>query len=146
LGGVPAFADDISTRVIVPDAPGGALVAGCYRAQGTIYKNYHFSFCLEQRGTYRIIGSRVTCSGHLSWRGHGSYVSAQLQRTSCGNGVAWSADSMTCRPQGLFLGILGKILVPEFPNLPFLGGLRCDYQPARGTGQKPITFTARRYS
>ena len=139
-----AMAEDISTRVVVPDAPGGALVAGCYRVPERIYKSYHFTFCLEQRGTYQVTGAGVYCNGRLNWSGKGSTVSVQLQRTSCGNGVAWSADSMTCRPNGLFAGVLPKVIVPGFPNLPSLGGLRCDYRPAHGSGERPIRFVARR--
>ena len=139
-----AMAEDITTRVIVPDAPGGALVAGCYRVPGPIYKSYHFSFCLEQRGTYEVSGGGVYCHGRLNWSGRGAVVSVQLKRTSCGNGVAWSADSMTCRPNGLFSGLLPRVIVHNFPNLPSLGGLRCDYRPAPGSREKPISFVARR--
>src|SRR6201999_47882 len=102
----------ISTRVIVPDAPGGALVAGCYRVPERIYKSYHLSFCLERRGTYEVSGGGVYCNGKLNWTGKGSVVTVRLQRTSCGNGVAWSADTMTCRPNGLFSGILPRVIVP----------------------------------
>jgi hypothetical protein len=136
--------DDISTRVIVPDAPGGALVAGCYRVPDRIYKSYHLSFCLQQRGTYEVTGGGVLCRGRLNWSGKGSTVSVRLQRTSCGNGKAWSADTMTCRPNGLFSGVLPRVIVPNLPNLPSLGGLRCDYRPARGSGERPISFIARR--
>ena len=136
--------DDISTRVIVPDAPGGALVAGCYRVPERIYKSYHFSFCLEQRGTYEVTGGGVYCNGRLNWSGKGTTVSVRLQRARCGNGVAWSADTMTCRPNGLFSGVLPRVIVPSLPNLPALGGLRCDYRPAKGSGEKPISFVARR--
>lgn len=128
------------TRVIVPDVPGGALVSGCYQSVVTIYGGHTFRFCLEQRGTYRVTGAGVRCNGRLDWSVSGAQVSVKLRRTSCGNGVAWSADRMTCRPS-LIAGIIGMIIDPDRP---FLNALRCDYTPARGSGEKPIWFIARR--
>ena len=138
LGGA-AFAQGNETRVIVPDVPGGAIVSGCYRANSRIYGNYTFAFCLQQRGTYTVTGGGVRCNGRLDWTGQGAQVSVQLRRTSCGNGVAWSADSMNCRPN-LVLGLLALILNP---NRPFLSSLTCTYTPVPGTAA-PTRFTARR--
>lgn len=139
LGGA-AFAQGNETRVIVPDLPGGAIVSGCYRSNARIYGKYRFSFCLQQRGSYSVSGGGVNCNGRLDWSGRGAEVSVQLRRTSCGNGVAWSADTMTCRPN-LVLGLLALIINP---NRPFLSSLTCNYNPVAGSGEGPTRFTVRR--
>jgi len=139
LGGT-AFAQGNETRVIVPDLPGGAIVSGCYRSSGRIYGKYRFEFCLQQRGSYAVSGGGVRCSGRLDWSGRGAEVSVQLRRTSCGNGVAWSADTMTCRPN-LLLGLLALIVNP---NRPVLSSLTCNYTPVAGSGERPTRFTVRR--
>jgi hypothetical protein len=139
LGGV-AFGQGNETRVIVPDLPGGAIVSGCYRSNGRLYGRYQFEFCLQQRGIYSVTGGGVRCNGRLDWSGRGAEVSVQLRRTSCGNGVAWSADSMTCRPN-LLLGLLALIVNPDRP---FLSSLTCNYTPVASSGERPTRFTARR--
>lgn len=139
LGGA-ALAQSNDTRVIVPDLPGGALVSGCYRSNNRIYGQYRFEFCLQQRGTYSVSGGGVRCDGRLNWTGRGAEVSVQLRRTSCGNGVAWSADTMTCRPN-LLLGLLGLIIDP---SRPVLSSLTCNYRPVAGSGEGPTRFTVRR--
>lgn len=139
LGGA-ALAQSNDTRVIVPDLPGGALVSGCYRSNNRIYGHYRFEFCLQQRGTYSVSGSGVRCNGRLDWTGRGAEVSVQLRRTSCGNGVAWSADTMTCRPN-LLLGLLALIINP---NRPAISSLTCNYRPVAGSGEGPTRFTVRR--
>lgn len=133
-----AIAQDAEARVIVPDVPGGALVSGCYEAIGRLYSKYRFEFCLKQRGTYEIRGAGVRCEGRLDWNARGATVSVELRRARCGNGVAWSADTMTCRPN-LLLGFLGLIT-----DRPFLNALTCDYRPAPGTAERPTRFTVRR--
>lgn len=134
-----AFAEP-DVRVIVPDAPNGVIVSNCYRAVGTIYGKYTYDFCLKQRGTYQVRGDGVRCDGRLTWRVSGVYVLGQLRRTSCNKGVAWSADSFSCRPS-LVLGFLGALLQQKRP---LLDNLVCDYTPAKGTGEKPISFVAHR--
>ena len=136
----PALAQDASTRVIVPDVPGGALLSGCYRVTQRLYGPYRMDFCLEQRGTYTVTGGGVRCNGRLDWNARGRDVSVNLRRSSCGNGVAWSADRMSCRGSGIFAGILGRIIVPD---LPVLGALRCTYTPTAGN-QRPVSIVARR--
>lgn len=138
MGGA-AFGQSNETRVVVPDLPGGAIVSGCYRSANRIYGKYNFEFCLQQRGTYAVSGGGVRCSGRLDWTGRGAEVNVQLRRTSCGNGVAWSADQMNCRPN-LLIGLLALIVDPKRP---FLTALTCSYTPVAGT-QGPIRFTARR--
>lgn len=137
----PAIAAEPEIRVIVPEVPGGVIVSNCYRAVGRIYDGYTFSFCLKQRATYSVRGNGVRCEGRLNWDVKGILVQAELRRTSCGRGVAWSADTMVCRPS-LLLSIISGLLGQDRP---LLDTLRCDYTPARGTGQKKITFVAQRY-
>jgi hypothetical protein len=136
-----AVSAEPEVRVIVPEVPGGVIVSNCYRAIGRIYDGYTFSFCLKQRATYSVRGNGVRCEGRLNWDVQGIFVQAQLRRTSCGNGVAWSADHMTCRPS-LLLGIIAGLLKQDRP---LLDNLVCDYTPAKGTGEKKISFIAQRY-
>lgn len=140
LVGAAAQAQEPNVRVIVPDTPGGVIVTGCYRSLGRIYDDYRFEFCLKRRGTYEVTGPRIRCEGRMDWRVDGLNVRASLKRTSCGRGVAWSADSMTCRPN-LVAGIIGLITKSKDP---LLSAFTCDYKPARGSGEKPTTFVARR--
>ena len=136
----PVAAQDMNTRVIVPDAPGGALFTGCYQVQQRLYGPYRMTFCLEQRGTYTVRGGGVRCDGRLTWTASGRDISVKLRRTSCGNGVAWSADTMQCRGGGLLPAFLARIIVPDFP---VLQTLRCTYTPSVPR-EKPTTITARR--
>lgn len=136
----PTYAQDASTRVIVPDAPGGALFTGCYQVQQRLYGPYRLTFCLEQRGTYTIRGGGVRCDGRLTWNARGRDINVQLRRTPCGNGVAWSGDRMTCRGAGLLPAFLARIIVPDFP---VLQTLRCTYTPSV-SGERPTQITARR--
>ena len=76
----------------------------------------------------------------LTWGVEGIFVQAKLRRTSCSAGVAWSADSMTCRPS-LILGLIAGLLKEDRP---LLDNLVCDYTPAKGTGEKKIRFVAHR--
>jgi hypothetical protein len=43
----PTYAQDMETRVIVPDVPGGALFTGCYQVQQRLYGPYRMTFCLD---------------------------------------------------------------------------------------------------
>jgi hypothetical protein len=136
-----AAAQDANTRVIVPDAPGGALIAGCYRVNQRLYGPYRMEFCLQQRGEYTVRGGNVRCEGRLNWSVKGRDINIKLQRTSCGNGKAWSADTITCRGAGLLASFLARIIAPD---LPVLRDLRCTYTPAKGSGEDPMSITARR--
>ena len=136
----PTYAQDMNTRVIVPDVPGGALFTGCYNVQQRLYGPYRMSFCLEQRGTYTVRGGGVRCDGRLTWSASGRDINIQLKRTSCGNGVAWSADRMSCRGGGLLPAFLARIIVPD---LPVLQTLRCTYTPSVKS-ERPMQITARR--
>lgn len=134
------LAAEPDVRVVVPDVPGGVIVSNCYAAVGNIYGKYNFSFCLKQHGTYSVRGGGLRCDGRLNWNVSGIYVAARLSRTSCGHGKAWSADTMSCRPN-LVLGIISSLLKQKRP---FLDNLNCDYKPARSTGEAPISFVAHR--
>ncbi|MEI9899687.1 MAG: hypothetical protein WDN31_05525 [Hyphomicrobium sp.] len=145
---LPVAAQDMNTMVIVPDAPGGAAVAGCYSVSQRLYGPYRMDFCLQQRGTYTVRGGGVTCNGRLNWRARGGTIEVDLDRTSCGNGVAWSADTMDCKPNRIFgdgpASIIGdvfsKIIVPDRPTV---NSLTCTYYPD-ARGEQPTTITARR--
>jgi hypothetical protein len=135
----PAFAaQDIETRVIVPDAPGGARFNGCWRATQDLFGPYRLTFCLERRGTYRIRGD-IRCDGTLNWDVSGRDIRVRLHRTSCGRGVAWERATMTCRGTSIrgTLGRIARALVPE------LAELRCTYHPTV-RGWRDRTFNARR--
>ena len=136
-----AMAAEPEVRVFVPDVPDGVIVSNCYRALGSVYGASRFEFCLKQRATYAVRGSGgLRCNGRLNWSVDGIFVNAKLRRTTCGNGVAWSADSMSCRPS-LVLGIIAGLLKQDRP---LLDNLVCDYTPAKGTGAKKISFVAHR--
>jgi len=135
-----AAAAEADVRVFVPDAPDGVIVSNCYRAVGSVYGASTFEFCLKQRATYSVRGKGLRCNGRLDWKVDGIYVNAKLRRTTCGNGVAWSADSLSCRPS-LVLGIIAGLLKQKRP---LLDNLVCDYTPARGTGGKKMSFVAHR--
>jgi hypothetical protein len=134
-------AAESEVRVFVPDVPDGVIVSNCYRALGSVYGASRFEFCLKQRATYTVRGSgALHCDGRLDWQVEGIFVQAKLRRISCGDGLAWSADSMTCRPS-LLLGIIAGLLKEERP---LLDNLVCDYTPAPGTGHKKSSFVAHR--
>lgn len=134
-----AFAAEPDVRVAVPDVPGGVIVSNCYAAVGRIYNDYDFSFCLKKRGTYSVRGA-LRCDGRLNWSVSGVFVNARLTRVSCNKGMAWTADTLSCRPS-LVLGLLAGLLKEKRP---LLDNLVCDYTPAKGTGHKKISFIAHR--
>lgn len=147
-----AVAQDVDTRVLVPDAPGGsALISGCYTADRNLYGSNRLTFCLERQGRYAVRGPNVRCDGRLNWRVSGRDAHIELRRQSCNGGVAWAAATITCRPQGLLDKILtqilrnqqkqnGRVLVPEVPRV---GSLRCTYHPTV-PGNADQTFVAKR--
>lgn len=127
-------------RVFVPEVPGGVIVSNCYRAVGELYGARTFEFCLKRNGSYKVRGAGLRCDGRLTWDVTGLIVTAKLRRSSCGGGVAWSADRMVCRPS-LLLGIIAGLLKQERP---MLDNLVCEYTPAAGTGAKKTSFVANR--
>lgn len=135
-----ARAEEPQLRVVVPDRPEGVIVTGCYKSVGTIYGGYRFQICLMNRGTFSIRGNGINCEGRLSWNIEGIGINIALRRTSCGNNVAWSADTLWCRPN-LLAGLIGAIADPKNPQL---AGLTCDYRPAAGSGQSQTQIIMRR--
>ena len=140
-----AWAQDANTRVFVPDAPNGAIVAGCYQADRALY-GANLTFCLERRGSYQVRASNVRCEGRLNWGVSGRDVSIELRRQSCAGNVAWAAASIVCRPQSL----LDKILTDIFNGankervlVPQINSLRCTYYPTV-PGNRNQTFVAKR--
>lgn len=147
-----AMSQDASTRVLVPDAPGGsALVSGCYQADRNLYGPNRLTFCLERRGSYSVRGQGVRCEGRLDWRASGRDVTIDLKRQSCSGGMAWAAATITCRPRGLLDLILSEIFKNQtqnnervmVPDTPKVGSLRCTYRPTV-PGERNVTFVARR--
>lgn len=141
-----AMAQDANTRVFVPDAPNGAIIAGCYRADRVLY-GANFSFCLERRGSYQARASNVRCEGRLNWAVSGRDVSIDLRRQSCTGNVAWAAANVTCRPQSLLDKILTEIFGganKERVLVPQVNSLRCTYHPSV-PGTRSQTFVAKRF-
>jgi hypothetical protein len=137
----PAFGhQDIETRVIVPDVPGGARFNGCWRATEDLFGPYRLTFCLNRQGTYRVRGGGIRCEGTLNWDVSGRDIRVRIHRTSCGNNVAWERARMTCRGTTLIGGTVGRIISRVVPEL---SGLRCTYYPTV-RGWRDRTFNARR--
>jgi len=116
-----------TARVVVPDNPNGALVAGCYRADRNLYGPYRLTFCLKRSGTYQAVGGGLTCNSRLTWTVEGKRrVEVDLRRGTCNRNKAWAAATMSCRAltreQELLLSLLG--------DREKLGGLRCTYTPS----------------
>lgn len=140
-------------RVVVPDLPGGAVVAGCYQADRGLYGPYPLTFCLAGKGSYKVRGDGLRCDGRLNWRTEGRDVAIRLLRQSCNRGLAWAEGNVTCRPRSLLDVILsellkdgagpaqGRVVVPDAP--PAVRMLRCTYTPTV-KGQPKLTFVARR--
>jgi hypothetical protein len=134
----PVRAAEADVFVLVPEVPGGVIVSNCYRAVGRVHGATRFEFCLRQRGTYVAVGSGFRCEGRLDWSVSGVYVNIQLRAVSCGGGVAWSPDTIRCRPNlllGFIAGLLGQ-------DRPLLDRLSCTYRPSSGASS--TTFVARR--
>jgi hypothetical protein len=144
---VYAAADGPSTKVVVPDKPGGGGggigLGGCYQVAERMYGPYSMSFCLSGRGSYKVTGGGLNCNGSLSWNTSGRNVSIKLRRSTCGRGQAWSADSMSCTVVGFFGAVLPRVVVPDRPGIPGFGDLNCTYTPSV-KGYKPTRIRARR--
>ena len=138
-----AYAAGPSTRVVVPDRPQTPASGGCYQIAERLYGPYTMRFCLTNRGSYRVSGGGLNCSGSLTWSvASGRTINIRLQRTSCGGGKAWSADSMSCQGLGFFGSLVAKVVIPDVPGL---SNLRCTYTPSVHS-YKPVTVRARRIS
>lgn len=146
-----AQSEDGSARVVVPEVPGGALVAGCYRADRGLYGPYTLTFCLRKKANYSVKGAGLECKGSLAWETRGRDVKITLNRGKCNGNRAWAEASITCRPRSLLDLILsdlldkrkndtGRVLVPAPAQV---RALRCLYSPTV-EGNKPATFVAKR--
>lgn len=129
-------------RVVVPDAPKGAVISGCYRADRPLYGPYKLTFCVERgrRGGYSVQGPNLTCNGRLGWAMEKDVIVVDLRRQSCNNNRAWAAAEIRCKPRGLLSVILdelirdltrgggdrGRVVVPDRPTI---GRLNCTYYP-----------------
>lgn len=145
---MPVQAQNDSTRVMVPDAPSGAVVAGCFEADRLLF-GFRFTMCLRTRGTYIVSGRGMTCEGRLTWQTSGRNIAINLRRQSCGGGQAWEAASVDCRASGILRNILDRIFgtgpnpFVMVPDTPAVRALTCTYWPTvPGVGR--VTFTARR--
>ena len=144
---LPIQAQDIDTFVIVPDAPSGGLVAGCYRADRDLFGPYRLTMCLKRVGTYSIRGGGIRCDGSLTWSARGRDIFVNIDRQSCNRGVAWEAATVECRGQSVMHGILDQIFRRNsrviVPDLPQINVLACTYFPSV-RGERPAAFNARR--
>lgn len=154
LAGTSALGQSSEARVVVPDAPGGAFVAGCYRADRVLFGPYRLTLCLERRGTYAVRGGGLECDGRLSWRASDGTVTIDLRRQSCNQRRAWAEARILCRPRGLVSLILEDLLrelsgdsrrSPRVvvPDRPTIGRLACTYTPSVA-GVRPRDFFANR--
>ena len=139
-----------NTQIAVPDGPDA--VAGCYRLNRPIYGPYQLDFCLQQfgEGHYTVLGGGLNCQGGLDWSVTGAdTVRIGLNRTSCGGGVAWTADNLHCRasvlppigPFGAPGAVTPQIAVPDVPH--GATALNCTYQPSVA-GYQAVVVTANR--
>lgn len=116
------------TFVVVPDAPGGAIFTGCYRGDPRLWGRYRLNFCLTRQGTYSVTGGGISCNGRVTWRTRRGEIIVTVERSRCGNGVAWERAEMTCRGGSILGNIIGQILAPNV--MPSLQTLRCTYRPS----------------
>ena len=133
--------EEVETRVIVPESPGGANFGGCYRANRDLFGPHRLTMCFERRGTYTIRGG-ARCDGRLNWRVSRGDITVELHRASCRGGVAWERATVTCRPRGGLIGagVRERVIVP---NLPRVRTLDCTYRPTV-RGHRNTTFRANR--
>ena len=134
-----AAAQNLGPQIVIPEDPGSGADAGCYRVDGDLYGPYTMSFCLGSSNSqkrYQVIGGGLECNGRLDWyRGGSGRLQINLRQASCGQGKAWSADTMTCN-----FGVVGppntlggggnspQIVIPDRPN--YGSVLRCTYDPS----------------
>ncbi|MFT4151741.1 MAG: hypothetical protein QM656_16190 [Paracoccaceae bacterium] len=148
----PVAAQQVEPRVMVPERPGGVVAAGCYRADRNLYGPYRLQFCLQSpRGTYTVTGQGAACRGRANYTVSGTTIRVRLERSSCGNGQAWTAATISCRPQRLMDVILGEIFGRSVnqsgrvmvPDTPAVRTMRCTYNPDH-PGSPNQGFTANR--
>ena len=115
-------------------------ITGCWNADGALYGDYRLRFCVQPFGAamYHVEGAGLRCSGALEWQENMSgRFGFSMNRTTCGHGTDWSADSFSCR------------LTPDDSDrrvgmMPVQGGsLECTYRPSV-SGYERVHFTAHR--
>jgi hypothetical protein len=135
-----AMATQMQPRVAVPDRPGGdrRSAEGCFQIREGIHGPYKMSFCLDRRGSYRVVGGGLTCNGGLSWQQRRGTIEISLRRSQCGRQTAWTADRISCRdaegdrPRP-------RVAVPNRPQQ--INTLRCTYRPVE-RGYRNLQVTA----
>ena len=142
---------DSDARVVVPDVPGGARVAGCYKADRGLYGRNVVTFCLQRRGIYSVRSDRLRCDGRLNWSTRGRDVNITLRRQSCNRGLAWAEGNIVCRPRSALDLLLGDILSKNqrtetnervvIPDNATVAKLTCTYRPTV-SGEKSASFFA----
>ena len=151
VGLAEAQVTDGKARVLVPDVPGGALVAGCYKSDRGLYGPYTVTFCLRKKASYTVKGTGLGCNGELTWATKGRDVKITLNRARCNGNRFWAKADVICRPRSLLDLVLsdlldkrkdpsGRVLVPAPTQV---RALRCVYSPTVA-GNKPATFIAKR--
>lgn len=149
-----SIAQTSESRVVVPDAPSGAFVAGCYKVDRNLYGPYRLTFCLERRGTYTVRGGGLVCDGRLTWKASRGEVTIALRRQSCNRNLAWAEADIVCRPRGLVSVVLDELILDLLgskskkprvvvPDRPTVGKLTCTYYPTVA-GARNREFFARR--
>ena len=126
--------------MVVPGAPSGAVISGCYRADRPLYGPYRLVFCVNRGrlGTYEVRGTNLRCDGKLAWQMSDGNLEIGLRRQRCNMGRAWAGATVVCRPRGLVSVILDD-LIRELagqdrqrvvvPGRPTVGRLNCTYRP-----------------
>ncbi len=148
VSAAPVMGQEMDTLVLVPDGPsGGAVVAGCYRADRDLYGPFRLTMCLRRNGTYMVRGGGIRCDGQLTWRASGRDITINLQRTSCNRGQAWARARVECRGSGWIRGILDQIFGRNqrvlVPDTPAIRRLSCTYFPTV-RGERNERFNASR--
>ncbi len=152
-----AMAQQVAPQIAVPTpTPGNQQsVEGCYSVNQYLYGPYHMNFCLNRwgGGSYQVTGGGLYCNGRVDWqRQWNGEVRINVQYTSCGRGVDWSADTMVCRasapqwpPHQPNPGpwVQPQIAVPTPAPTPGNQSLNCTYYPGVG-GYQPMSITARK--
>jgi hypothetical protein len=151
----PAQVQDENSRVVVPDLPGGARVAGCYKADRGLYGPNVLTFCLQRRGIYAVRSDNLSCDGRLTWATEGRDVTINLRRQRCNRGLAWAEGNIVCRPRSALDLLLGDILGGKqksgsrdrvvVRDDPTVAKLTCTYRPTV-RGERSVSFFAIRKS
>jgi hypothetical protein len=146
LAAVPATAtervaqpSEHGPRIMVPSPTPARGITGCWAADRDLY-GYSLRFCVHPGGnaSYTVRGSGLHCHARLDWdETWGGYRFA-MNRTSCGHGMDWTADTFTCALNAGYGQGIGRMPVPSHGSR-----LDCTYRPAVW-GYRPTSFSAHR--